>query len=557
MSEYWVLLKDATNAGLVGGKAYQMSNLLKICKNTPDGVAITTEMMKSFLMLSDISEEEIEKALSLDENALNKVSSVLKNSPWPSKIKKELSDAYKLLNGSVCVRSSAISEDGKSHSFAGVYRTNLNLRSFGEFLWGIRDCWLSAVDENAVNYAKAVNEKLSLMALVVQPLLSSVKSGIAVVDGDILTISATLGQGQGAVSGQIPCDTYKINRSYQKVFEKINEKNTCYLDNIDSYPVWYGDVYRVMDDGFTQGFYVKNTDERNAMLFCSIHPDQFGRGHKSVLTDDQLDEISKILFRLADSFGGNWDFEWSVTNDKVIHILQARPLLSSLECEPVSVESDNENVLEIGVPISKGEVNGTVVKINSDKDISRVNKGNIVAIDWIPESCISVLNKASGLIIGDTSVISHCAIIAREWGIPCVGGINKSILVEGNTYYINGTTGVIKNVNSADSPEKQNDRTEKQSVDVMPIMFWLVLNTDYIMFYNKEIDECVMELSELCSRYDICRYIDFSGISRCDLNDEKANAVFVDLCKKAYKMIVSSGYKIQMSEKDKEFIGER
>jgi hypothetical protein len=53
---------------------------------------------------------------------------------------------------------------------------------------------------------------------------------------------------------------------------------------------------------------------------------------------------------------------------------------------------------------------------------------------------------ASGVIVNTGSMGSHAMIVARELGIPCVGGIPGAtqILKTGDTVRVNGATGVVE-----------------------------------------------------------------------------------------------------------------
>lgn len=531
MKELFMKISETTDASAVGGKSYMMGKLTAVSPHTPDGMAVTTQMMREYLNCLGITDDGISAALHLDRQAIGRVQDVLLNGVWPEAVKAALRQVYEAVESPVCVRSSAVSEDGRQHSFAGVYRSNINIRTFGEFLWAVRDCWLSAVDENAVAYAEAVGENLTLMALTVQPLIHSLKSGVAVIDNGELTISAAYGQGHGVVAGQVSSDTYKLAADLTQISETVSRKENCYLDNIEQRYMCCEWMSRHWDDGHVQSLYISSTDARNAMLFCQIFPDEYNLPEQPVLTEAQRLRLAKELYRIAAELEGeNWDFEWAFDEHDQMYILQARPLLSTLRAETPVQSTGDQNVIAQGVPISAGVVSGKVRIIYSDRDIPKVEKGDLVAIDWIPESCISVLNTAGGLIIGDNSVLSHCAIIAREWGIPCVGGIDKKTLVEERVYTINGATGTVSLDDSAgDADSGQTQDAEQNTETTLSVLFWLIVSLDDILTGTADRKAVRQELERILSQYPALETVDLAGVSRNRFGFGEADAVYKEL----------------------------
>lgn len=557
MDKLYMKLSEAESASEVGGKSYMMGRLIRNCEYTPDGIAITTEMMRQFFELLGVSDDDMSAAMALDEEKLALVRAALKEKPWPEKIKSALREVYGFFDYSVCVRSSAVAEDGKKHSFAGVYRSNINIRTFGEFLWAVRDCWLSAFDDNAVAYAAAVKERLSLMALTVQPLINSIKSGVAVLDNGVLTISAAYGQGHGVVSGQVASDTYKLSADGGQISEDIRRKETCYLEHIENRPMCDECVYRRWDDDHIQGFYINSTDKRNAMLFCRIFDDENGLPESAVLSQEQQKRLAGELYRLAERFGGgNWDFEWAFNNENKLSILQARPLLSTLSAQEPAASGSDENVIAYGVPISNGEVTGRAKIIYSEKDIAKVSKGDIVVIDWIPESCIGVLNTAAGLVIGDSSVLSHCAIIAREWGVPCVGGVSKTMLVEDTMYRINGTLGTVSLAEGAQLQQSGAEEADDRLCgECIPIMFWLVSAADDVLTGQCSEETAVHELERIIGRYKELKAFDMTGAGAITLGSAQADEMLRKLANMACGAAVKHNLTVKADQQTARLIG--
>src|SRR5205814_8918216 len=86
----------------------------------------------------------------------------------------------RLLAERFAARSSAVGEDGVSHSYAGIYETFPGLR-WEEMGAGVLLCWASAFSERAEDYrARAgVGAADTPLAVVVQPRVPAIAAGVA------------------------------------------------------------------------------------------------------------------------------------------------------------------------------------------------------------------------------------------------------------------------------------------------------------------------------------------------------------------------------------------
>ena len=115
----------------------------------------------------------------------------------------------------LAVRSSAVGEDAAGASFAGIYRSCLNVQGLDALCAAVADVWASLDTPTAIAY----REKMGLaappeMAVVVMPLLPAVASGIAFtcdpVSGreDRIVVHAHWGLGESLVGGEAAGDEY-------------------------------------------------------------------------------------------------------------------------------------------------------------------------------------------------------------------------------------------------------------------------------------------------------------------------------------------------------------
>jgi len=127
---------------------------------------------------------------------------------------------------SFAVRSSAIGEDGKATSFAGLHDTELGLAA-ADVEAAVRRCWSSLWSGAAVAYRGRHSLPLddASMAVVVQALVPADASAVVFTRhpvtgrGDQLVINAVRGLGEPMVSGTVTPDTIVVDKASGEVRE--------------------------------------------------------------------------------------------------------------------------------------------------------------------------------------------------------------------------------------------------------------------------------------------------------------------------------------------------
>lgn len=95
-----------------------------------------------------------------------------------------------------------------------------------------------------------------------------------------------------------------------------------------------------------------------------------------------------------------------------------------------------------------GQAIGKVKIINQAKDMSKMEKGDIlVSIATIPE-IIPAMKKASAIVTNLGGITSHAAIVSRELGTPCVIGtqIATKVLKDGDKVRVDANHGTIRKI---------------------------------------------------------------------------------------------------------------
>jgi pyruvate,water dikinase len=94
---------------------------------------------------------------------------------------------------------------------------------------------------------------------------------------------------------------------------------------------------------------------------------------------------------------------------------------------------------------SAGTVVGVAVVLDGPNELSQVKRGDILVTASTTAAFNVVLPLLAGIVTDTGGILSHAAIVAREFGIPCVVGAQKATqkIKTGDTVEVNGSTGQV------------------------------------------------------------------------------------------------------------------
>jgi pyruvate,water dikinase len=98
-----------------------------------------------------------------------------------------------------------------------------------------------------------------------------------------------------------------------------------------------------------------------------------------------------------------------------------------------------------GVPISPGVVQGHV-KVLHTADEKPLLPGEILVARATDPGWTPLFINAAGIILEIGGVLQHGAVVAREYGTPCVSGVDDAtnLLQDGQLVEVNGSSGVVR-----------------------------------------------------------------------------------------------------------------
>jgi pyruvate,water dikinase len=108
------------------------------------------------------------------------------------------------------------------------------------------------------------------------------------------------------------------------------------------------------------------------------------------------------------------------------------------------VPSDDANVIT-GHPCSAGSVTGIAKIVRTLDEADKLMPGDVLVCRMTMPAWTPLFGVAAAVVADSGGPLSHCAIVAREYGIPCVAGTvnGTSVLRDGMLIRVDGTTGIV------------------------------------------------------------------------------------------------------------------
>lgn len=438
----WFEKISKENANIVGNKADNLGEMIRVGLPVPDGFCVTSfafDLFISKIGISNIIRKELQNLNMDNSKEVNQISHKIKkqimSAQMPAELENQIIKNYEeLANGEnifVAVRASAANEKIKNASFAGQQVTYLNISQKEKLLKAIKNCFASLFEPRAIFYRIQNNFKHSeiKIAVLVQKMVQADISGVMftadpiIGDLDKIVIEAGYGLGEAVVSGLINPDHYEILKSKNKIIsKKIEDQN-----------------WQIIKNDIGKNIHQKLSDKI---------------GKKQKLSNSQILKLSNLGKEIEKYYNFPQNIEWAIEKNK-IYIIQADPItgIKNLHKKNPKIEelededfSEHKPILD-GFSASLGIVSGIVKKIEKISEISNIKKGDILVAETTSPEFVSAMQNAKAIVTDTGGRTSHAALISRELGIPCVVGTGNAtqVLENGQEITVNGTTGKIYN----------------------------------------------------------------------------------------------------------------
>ncbi len=348
---------DKESGDLVGSK---MANLGEMKRRlgvpTPEGFAITVYGARRFLEENDLQVEIDRRVQAVPSDRLDdlfalsaQIQQLIIAAPVPRDLQEAVEEQVRALKEKIggrvrfAVRSSSLAEDLPGMSFAGQFRSELNV---GEenILQAFKEVVASKYGVAAMTYRlrHGLRDEDVAMCVGCLVMVDAVAGGVLYtrnplnIRDDVLVINAVWGLPKSVVDGSVSPDVWIASRKepHAVLERRIGEKSVKYV----CYP----------DEGVCR---------------LEMAGDE---GRQPCLTDAQVADLAGLALRIEAHYGGAQDIEWALDGSGRFVILQTRPFegRSSVD-RPVHVAGEDRGIpkgvevlAEGGVTASSGAAAG-------------------------------------------------------------------------------------------------------------------------------------------------------------------------------------------------------
>jgi rifampicin phosphotransferase len=128
-------------------------------------------------------------------------------------------------------------------------------------------------------------------------------------------------------------------------------------------------------------------------------------------------------------------------NDDPFFVAIVDKMLGLLPVEP----SSDPDVIT-GVAASPGSVQGTAKVVRSLVEASKLRQGDIMVCEMTVPTWVPLFATVKAVVADSGGILSHCAIVAREFHLPAVVGtrVGTETIRDGWTITVDGTKGIVR-----------------------------------------------------------------------------------------------------------------
>ena len=384
---------------------------------TPEGFVITSLAYQRFFAHNDLQTEIDRRLQSSPAEQMDHlyalsadIQQLIIRSGIPADLGQAIMEAYSGLERqvrggiTVSLRSSALAEDAAGISFAGQYRSELNVSA-----------------ENIIQaYKEVIASKYSLPAMAYRLNRGILDEDIDMCVGCMVMVDAVAG---GVIYSRNPLDmrddSIFINSAWGLPKSVVDGSGSS-------------DLFVVFRE--TMAIVKKDIRKKEYRFVC--YPEEGvcrldltgERASSTSLTDEQVLELARVAVEIENHYGFPQDIEWAISHDGSIYILQCRPLKPSDTGEKLSkrVEEPLEKgsvIIEGGITASPGVACGTAFVVKKDMDALQFPEGAVLVTPQPLPRWAALLSRAQAVVTEEGTFAGHLATVAREFNVPALFGI--------------------------------------------------------------------------------------------------------------------------------------
>ena len=410
---------DVTMADQVGSKMANLGEVMtRLDLAVPPGFVITSLAYQRFFEHNEL-QTEIDRILQASEvDQLDQLFSLsadiqqlIIRATVPPDLEEAIKGGYRQLEAKagagvkVSMRSSALGEDLAGTSFAGQYRSQLNV-SPEDLIEAYKEIVASKYSLQAIAYRlnRGILDEDVAMCVGCMVMINAASGGVTYsrnplhLRDDSITINSVWGLPKSVVDGSVAADLFVVSRDpslpiMRREIQTKDQKFACYPDE---------GVCRLEVTG------TKSKDPS--------------------LSDEQVRRLAEIALRLEDYYGSPQDIEWAIDDHGSAFLLQCRPLKQPEGgdggAREVLPDLPRELlVLHGGTTASSGVACGPAYILRRHGDALNFPRGAVLVTAQALPRWAALLNRAAAVVTEQGSAAGHLANVAREFGVPAIFGL--------------------------------------------------------------------------------------------------------------------------------------
>jgi pyruvate,water dikinase len=110
-----------------------------------------------------------------------------------------------------------------------------------------------------------------------------------------------------------------------------------------------------------------------------------------------------------------------------------------------SSQTQNEEKVLYGLAASPGVYEGAARRVSGPSEFGRITKGDVLITESTTEAFNILLPLLGGIVTDNGGLLSHAAIVSREYGIPGVVGTREATerIADGVRVRVDGDSGEV------------------------------------------------------------------------------------------------------------------
>ncbi len=313
----WFDNEKSNQLNEVGGKAYNLSKMIRSGIDIPNGFTISSQDYENYIESNNLKSKIdliLSKEMPFSESA-KEIQNLFHKDLISEELLAELGNAFSKLGAKqVAVRSSSTAEDLPGFSFAGQYSSFLNVTK-DRLVESVINCWKSLWNERAIAYRKEhFKDNEFSHAVVVQEMVDAEISGVVFSsnpmnnDRNAYVINVSYGLGEAIVSGsimpdQIICSVDELGTMKTEMESRIGTKIETKIGTKKS-------KYVYSEKGIVE---VAVAEELRTQLSMNLK---------------QVSQLVNKAFEITSLYGQPQDIEFAFNKEGKLYILQSRNITS-------------------------------------------------------------------------------------------------------------------------------------------------------------------------------------------------------------------------------------